>query len=651
MTVPATTRSAGPYPGDNSATVFTFGFKVFSVNDIAVVLVSGSTRTVLTQNVHYTVGLNVDQSTSPGGSITYPISGSPLAPTDTITIVGATEYSQTHAIPGGGNFNPEAMERALDRLEFQIQQLRVLATAALRVGDGETLDAFGTAADRADRIIGFDGTGNRALLLPQAGDATDLALDLADPNSLTHGDGQVATKRNVTGGVATTVHDWIEGQMLNVVSDFDADPTSSGDQTAKVQAAINALPARGGIVYVPRGVKFNRKSLTRPQRSTIRYFLDDDTSLSTAEAYFGAFETNELVDDIANANSAGAVNEDRKQARLHPGHIVDVIADDTTHDAYLGVGQSRLEPKRASYNIFNEGMDWWRVVTEHYSNAWSQYSGTSMHAWCPRVTLVGITSASYAPAPAYRQLITGNISGARGYFISSDGTQTVVAWVHGVFQVGETVNYGSGLNTAATITSRAASNAIGLPVMFDHITGAISYGGPPGNVAKSHGFFGDLVVARTLNFGQRAPETTTHPAIWLIDNHLNPAGGYGVSYDTTPAAAFRRLRTRKWNETTMRGMVGATQLKTCFSNSALIETSAFNVATLARTATGKYAITATTALARADYAVLLGRSDVADFPVYKNRATGSLEIWNYNSAGALADLVGEVSVHCVCGDI
>lgn len=43
------------------------------------------------------------------------------------------------------------------------------------------------------------------------------------------------------------------GLIYNVVTDYNADPTGATDSTAAIQAAIDAVPASGGIVYLPAG--------------------------------------------------------------------------------------------------------------------------------------------------------------------------------------------------------------------------------------------------------------------------------------------------------------------------------------------------------------------------------------------------------------
>lgn len=124
MTVPSTIRKAGPYNGNDVATSFAFSFKVFTTADIAVTVadVDGA-ESLLVLDSDYSVTLNGDQDASPGGSITYPLSGAPLATGEALVVVGDLDYGQDYDVPTGGNFNPTAMEDALDKQAMRTQQL------------------------------------------------------------------------------------------------------------------------------------------------------------------------------------------------------------------------------------------------------------------------------------------------------------------------------------------------------------------------------------------------------------------------------------------------------------------------------------------------------------------------------------------------
>lgn len=159
MTNPATPRRTEPAIGNGVATSFPFTFKVFSGADIGVVrtLLATGVDEALTLDVDYSVTLNPDQDASPGGTVTYPISGSPLSASYSFTIFGDTDYTQDLDLSAGGNFNPVNIENALDRLSFQIQQLleQLSRTLTLAVSSGSTTDLT-LPSPVANGLIGWD---------------------------------------------------------------------------------------------------------------------------------------------------------------------------------------------------------------------------------------------------------------------------------------------------------------------------------------------------------------------------------------------------------------------------------------------------------------------------------------------------------------
>lgn len=118
MTTPSTPRKAGPYLGDGVQSTWPFAFKVFAAADLKVTMTVGGVDTELALDTDYTVTINANQETSPGGSVVY-VAASGVE----LVITGGMGYSQDYDIPGGGNFNPTALENQLDRTTMQIQQL------------------------------------------------------------------------------------------------------------------------------------------------------------------------------------------------------------------------------------------------------------------------------------------------------------------------------------------------------------------------------------------------------------------------------------------------------------------------------------------------------------------------------------------------
>lgn len=159
MTVPSTQRRAGPFNGNGVTTSFPFTFKVFAAEDVEVVKTgTNALETTLVLNSDYSVSMNLDQDASPGGTITYPISGSPLGAGEKLTLIGNLDYEQTTNLTQGGAFSPTVIEDTFDRTVIQIQQLEEEITRALRMSVSTTASGELPAAE-AGKLIGWDQLG------------------------------------------------------------------------------------------------------------------------------------------------------------------------------------------------------------------------------------------------------------------------------------------------------------------------------------------------------------------------------------------------------------------------------------------------------------------------------------------------------------
>lgn len=131
MTIASTTRKTTPFAGDDISTIFPFTFKAFSSADLKIVKFDtvAETETVLTLTTDYTVALNTDQNTSPGGTITLT---SVLAAGYTLTITTDISYLQTLDLTNQGGFYPQVITAALDRLTIIAQQLKESVDRAVK---------------------------------------------------------------------------------------------------------------------------------------------------------------------------------------------------------------------------------------------------------------------------------------------------------------------------------------------------------------------------------------------------------------------------------------------------------------------------------------------------------------------------------------
>jgi hypothetical protein len=425
--------------------------------------------------------------------------------------------------------------------------------------------------------------------------------------------------------------------------------TDGGTYTTAVQTALDALPtgeSGGGTVTVPKNCKFDLSALSLPHRAIIEYYGGDDTSDSSIVA------TNEKRVFIANANVDGIVNEYRIEATFHPGLIVNVRKSLDNHDGELGAGQARLDPARASINIADDDVVNYRTVYENYIDGFTPdtSAGIRSHALKTHAVLNGITNTDFGGGPfTSANLVYGVTSGAVGLPLSAAASALTVLMLQGEFVAGEKIT--NGVQSTNTITSVTSTQIEGNSIATSMRTGYWGVGIPADLAPSPWHVAGRVSISPTRSGGIYQPDDWTSPRFAFIDTVDTTAAGREIVYDTVPAAASRRLTVRDLGGTTNKGWVGGILAKCSFTNTPAVENSAFNITSIARTDTGKYTVTIADDAARADYAITIGNSDVADRSVWKSRAVGSFEIWNYNTSDALADLTGEVSVVCVGGDI
>lgn len=138
MTISSATRKAGPYAANGATTAFNFAFKVFSEDDVQVVLTNTiGVETILSLSTDYSVSLNADQNANPGGVVT---TNTVYSTGNKITLVGNVEFLQETDLTTGGGFYPEVIEDALDRLTMLLQQLNEQVDRAVKVDVSSTTD-------------------------------------------------------------------------------------------------------------------------------------------------------------------------------------------------------------------------------------------------------------------------------------------------------------------------------------------------------------------------------------------------------------------------------------------------------------------------------------------------------------------------------
>lgn len=156
MTVSTSTRVIR-HPGNSFSDVFPFNFRIDEAEHVHVILeeIATGNRTELAQTEYTITGLG----SANGGSIQYPVSGSPILDTHALIIYREVPLTQDLDITNQSGFFPNTVEQQLDHTTFQIQQVNEEVSRAVRVPIGEESIPFPPAAVRAGKVFGFDHDG------------------------------------------------------------------------------------------------------------------------------------------------------------------------------------------------------------------------------------------------------------------------------------------------------------------------------------------------------------------------------------------------------------------------------------------------------------------------------------------------------------
>jgi hypothetical protein len=238
MTISSQTRQAGPYVGNDLATAFAFAFKVFSAADLQVVRTYPSgVESTLTLNTDYTVLLNSNQDSNPGGTITLPAA---LASGYKITITSNVTPLQATDLTNQGGFYPKVITNALDKLTILIQQMLNGLGRSLKFPISESLAGvtLPPVNQRANQYVAFDSSGN---VIVRPGSVVFNSNDAAVVGFLQSGSGAVARD------VQTKIRESVS------IKDFGAAGDGITNDTAAFENFVTYCAQYGATGFIPAG--------------------------------------------------------------------------------------------------------------------------------------------------------------------------------------------------------------------------------------------------------------------------------------------------------------------------------------------------------------------------------------------------------------
>lgn len=238
MTIPVSPRRAGPYAGTGSQTAFGFSFKVFDETDLRVVEldVPTSVETEPTLNADYTVALNPDQESTPGGTVNYLVAP---AATKKVTIVGDLSYEQPSDLPDGGAYRAQQVENALDRIVILLQQIKEITDRCAQVPVSST---DSEALFESINILAAN-LATLQTLVTNIAELITLANEIGDVNAVAAISVQVQTVAAIAAQVMTVAS--IASEVV-AVDGISADVQIVAANMASILAAVADLPALAG---------------------------------------------------------------------------------------------------------------------------------------------------------------------------------------------------------------------------------------------------------------------------------------------------------------------------------------------------------------------------------------------------------------------
>ena len=316
------------FTGNTGLGPFAFTFNILQNTDIVVY----KNRTLLTLTTDYTVSIDANGT----GSVTLTGSGSgtALVADDVFTLIGGRELSRTTDFVTAGDLLASSLNEQLDSNVIMSQQLDERFSRTIRVnpGDADKTLEVPSVADRADKILKFDSSGNIGVETASAlfsgavvganftnntftGDGSKTAFTTtveagSKNNAQVYIDGvyQLKSSFSVSGTTLTfteapPLNSQIEVIIGNAIDTLDADSGNinynqggTGAQTRTVEsklqesvsvddfgaagdgvtddyaaflAAYNALPTTGGVINLGRKKYLLGSTLTLAKRVTL----------------------------------------------------------------------------------------------------------------------------------------------------------------------------------------------------------------------------------------------------------------------------------------------------------------------------------------------------------------------------------------------
>ena len=217
------------YEGNSLATTFAYNFKIFDATDLVVTYTNAA-------DIEVTLLLNIDYSVNDVGeqigSIIYPLVGDPLTAATFLTLTSAVPENQLSDLQVQTRYDPNTVERMVDRSVVNSQQLAEKDARTLRysIGGAGGSTEVPVPAAGATAVLGWNAAGELILYSPDI-QLTDLEAALAS-SALGNGSDKIA--------VVDTVKTLTQ-ELLDIYTDIGVNIADISDNADDILANTDYL--------------------------------------------------------------------------------------------------------------------------------------------------------------------------------------------------------------------------------------------------------------------------------------------------------------------------------------------------------------------------------------------------------------------------
>lgn len=279
--------------GDGSVTSFSFGFPVFSVDEISVIITDANgINTKLVQDAAGGFSVSLTGSAPSAGTVTYPIdaAGSVLTSSEHITIIRTVDAEQGLDLTNAGAFRAQSIENALDKLTMLFQQVQEQIDRVLIVPITTANNiSMELPAPEAGSMLAWNGSG---------GGLTNVAADISGLLEAMDSEHFVIDTFSGTGAQTSFTLTTSPGNVACIDVFIDGVRQSSVDSTNTAQYSVTGTtltfataPASG-----TRNVQVKYRLYTSSTTTT-----PGDGSVTTAKLASGAVTFEKMAGECATA--------------------------------------------------------------------------------------------------------------------------------------------------------------------------------------------------------------------------------------------------------------------------------------------------------------------------------------------------------------